>query len=488
MATSLPAVTSLGVGSGLNSEGIITSLMAVERRPVVLLQQESRDLGTQISAIGQLQSLTTTMRDKAAALADLSLWGQKSFTSSDSATVSGSATSSASNSSYSVSVQSLAVSQTVTSAALPTSASTLNEGSLTFEFGAWTVPDPNAAATGFTPKAGATPLTISIGAGETSLASIRDKINSANGGVTATIVNDASGARLSIRSTTTGEENGFRITPIETTDDGDPATGLSALGFDGQSSSNPTSRSQWATNAKATINGISVASATNTFDSVSDGLSITVGKVSSSPIAITVANDTAAVNTGIQDFVKAFNALESYIKSQTKYDAVSKVGGPLQGDRTTVGLESQLRGVINSGTTASSTWSRLSDVGISMSVDGTLAINSTKLNAALANPDELRKTLATSGSTTASSGFMDRFRDLGVAVLGSDGSLQTREDALNAASKRNTDRQTELTDRLAGVEARMRAQYQALDVSMSKLTALSSYVTQQFATKSSSSN
>jgi flagellar hook-associated protein 2 len=226
-----------------------------------------------------------------------------------------------------------------------------------------------------------------------------------------------------------------------------------------------------------------VASATNTFDNVSDGLSITVGKVSTSPVQLTVANDTSAVNSGIQDFVKAFNALESYIKAQTKYDATSKTGGPLQGDRTTISFEAQLRGVINEGTSASTTWSRLSDVGISMSVDGTLAINTTKLNTALANPDELRKALATSGSTTGASGFMDRFRDLGTAVLASDGSLQTREDALNASVKRNTGRQTELSDRLTSVEARLRAQYQALDTKMASLNALSSYVTQQFATK-----
>ena len=79
---------------------------------------------------------------------------------------------------------------------------------------------------------------------------------------------------------------------------------------------------------------------------------------------------------------------------------------------------------------------------------------------------------------------MDRFRDVGKAANDVEGSLQTREDALNDQVKRNESRQTQMEDRLVAVEARMRAQYQALDESMAKLNALSSYVTQQLASLS----
>jgi flagellar hook-associated protein 2 len=395
--------------------------------------------------------------------------------------VTGSAGSSASNGSYTVSVQALAASQTVTSAS-PTPAN-LSGGSLKIELGSWDGPP----ATAFSPKAGATPVTITIAPGLTSLAAVRDQINAAGAGVTATIINDANGARLSMRSTVSGAENGFRMTATETTDDGDPAAGLSALNFDATNPATSMRLNQLAGNAKATINGIAVESSSNTFAAVSDGLSITVGKLSATEVKLDIADDTSAVKTGIQDFVKAFNAMASFIKTQTAYDATAKSGGPLQGDRTTIGFLSQLRGVINQGTTASTTWSRLSDIGIAMAADGTLAINSTKLDAALTKPAEVQKLLATDSGVSSSSGFMDRFRDLGKSVLDIDGSLQTREDALNAELKRNKDRQAQLGDHLTGVEARLRAQYQALDASMSQLNALSSYMTQQLTMLSNSS-
>lgn len=470
----MSTISSLGVGSGLNSEGIISALMAVERKPIDLLSRDTSDIKTQLSSIGKLQSLVAAMRDKAQAISGVSLWGQTTLRSADATVVSGSTSTGAVAGRYSVTVQALAASQTATSAAFASSSSTLNEGSLTIELGTW-------SGTSFTAKSGSSPVSITIGPGETSLASIRDKINAAGAGVTATIINDASGARLSLRSTATGAENGFRITASETTDDGNTATGLSALGYDAAVAGTPMTLNQAAANAAATINGIAVTSASNTLSGVADGLTLTLGKVSATPVEVNVEADNESVKKAINDFVSAFNELANYIRDQTKYDPGSKTGGPLQGDRTVIGLQTQLRGVLNQASTASGTWSVLSQVGISMKSDGTLGVTSSKLDDALENPTELRKLLATNGTDTASSGFMDRFADVGNNVLSADGSLETLEASLNARIKRNDDRQAQMEDRLAATEARLRAQYQALDTSMAKLNALSSYVTQQMA-------
>jgi flagellar hook-associated protein 2 len=476
----MATISSLGVGSGLDSEGIINALMSVERRPVSLLVQQTTGIKTQLSSIGQLQSLAATMRDKAAAISSVSLWGQTALTSSDPTSVTGSSSSSSAIGRYAVKVSALAASQTSTSAAFATSDSTLNEGSLTIELGAW-------AGTAFTAKAGSSPVSITVGAGETSLASIRDKINAAGAGVTASIINDANGARLSLRSTATGEVNGFRITATETVDDSNVATGLSALGVDGTPTS-PMGLDQPAGNARAEINGIDIVSATNTLTNVADGLNLTLGKVTTAAIEVVVASDTAAVKTAITDFVTAFNALATYIRDQTKYNEESKTGAPLQGNRTVIGFQWQLRGVINQGSTASSTWSNLSEVGIEMKADGTLGISTSDLDDALENPDELRKLLATDAADTTSSGFMDRFKDLGNSVLDTTtGSLETLEQSLQARVERNDDRQSQMEDRLVSTEARIRAQYQALDTSMARLNALSNYVTQQMAALSNNS-
>lgn len=484
MSSSAP-ISSLGVGSGLQAESIISALMSVEQQPIDQLATEQTQMKTQLSSMGKLASLTSTMRDAAASLTTSTLWQAKSFTSADSSVISGSAGSSAAPGSYSVSVQALASGQTVTSGTFGSSSTTLSEGTLTLELGSW-------SGSTFTGKSGASPVSITIGPGDTSLASIRDKINGANAGVTASIINDASGARLSLRSTATGAENGFRITAAETVDDGNPSTGLSALTYDPSGTASVMSLNQAAANAQATVNGIQVTSTSNTFDNVVDGLSFTVGKVSTSEVAVNVANDTDTMKKSINSFVSAFNALVSYIKDQTKYTPPTSKGtqgtsSPLQGDATTVGLLNQLRSVINSPSTASGSLQHLSDMGISVGGDGTLSVDATKLDTALANPSEVAKALATDGTDSPSSGFMDRFRDLGNAVLDpTSGALQLRQDAINDSIKRNQQRQDELTQRLSGYETRLRAQFSALDTQMASLNSLSAYVTKQMSSLNTS--
>jgi flagellar hook-associated protein 2 len=474
-----PAITSLGVGSGLDAAGIVDKLMTVEQRPVTLLQTAEAGLKTTLSSYGQMQSLLTTFQTKAQALSSVSLWNQTTATSGDSSVVTASTADGAVAGSYAVSVQALASSQTVTSGAFATANSTLGEGSLTIELGTWAGGTP---ATGFTSKTGASAVTINIGAGETSLSSIRDKINAAGAGVTASIINDANGARLSLRSTTTGAENGFRVTANETVNNGTAGAGLSTLAYDAAAGSSPMSLNQSAGNAKATVNGIAVESASNTVSNVSDGLTLNLLSVSSTPVQIGITASTDAVNTAVKDFVTAFNGLASFIQTQTAYDATSKTGGPLQGDRATISLQWGLRGVINEASTASSVFGNLSDVGISMQKDGTLAINSTKLANGLANLPELRKMFAANTDQNASSGFATRFGNLASTVLGIDGSLATRQQGLQHSIDLNEQHQAEMTTRLDAMRARLTKQYQTLDTTMATLTALSSYVTQQFST------
>lgn len=487
----MPAITSLGVGSGLDAEGIVSSLMAVERRPISLVQTQIDGLNTKLSSIGKLKSLVAAMRDKAAALTSVSAWGKMAVSTTDATSVTASAAANSPAGRYAVTVQSLAAAQTTTSGQFATSATTLNEGSLTIELGSYQ--GTGTPATGFTAKPGATPMTINIGAGETSLSAIRDKINAAGAGVTASIVNDANGARLSLRSTATGEVNGFRITAAETADDGAAATGLSALAFDATTLTSPMALNQRSANAQASINGISVSSTTNTFADVADGLSVTVSKVSATPVELVTSQDTASIKTGIDEFIKAYNELATYVRDQTKVEAatgssattsagntnVVMKGGPLQGDRAAVDLQWQLRSVVNEGSSVSTQWSALSQIGIVMKQDGTLETKSTELTAALAKPDELRKLLATDGSSSATSGFMDRFRDVGDRVLSFEGSLEVRGQYLQKNISRLGLKKSDMEERLTGKEANLRTRYQSLDTQMSRLSALQQYVTQQ---------
>ncbi|MBC7729635.1 MAG: flagellar hook protein, partial [Microbacteriaceae bacterium] len=216
MATSVTGVgsiTSTGIGSGLDVASILSKLMAIEQRPLTLLQSQASSLNTRLSNVGKMQGYFSTLRDKSNALTGTALWGGTIATSADTTAVKVSTSTGAVAGNYAVNVARLAVGQTVTGAALASSAATLGEGTLTIELGAYGSGDP---AADFTAKSGSSALTITIGTGETSLAGIRDKINSAGAGVSATLVTDASGTRLSLRSKETGAENAFRISVAET--------------------------------------------------------------------------------------------------------------------------------------------------------------------------------------------------------------------------------------------------------------------------------
>src|ERR1700712_3547401 len=224
------SISSAGLGSGLDVKSIISSLMAVEAQPLTLLQNKASTVTTEISAVGQIQSLTSTMADKARALSSSTLWTQTTSTTADPTIVSAdTSTGKAAAGDYSVSVQQLPQGQTVTSSVA--AATGLNAGTLTIQLGTYTS-DGLAPPTTTFANAGAA-VNITIGTSDTSLGAIRDKINAANAGVSASIISDANGSRLSLRSTTTGAANGFQIKATENTDDANPATGLSALAFDG---------------------------------------------------------------------------------------------------------------------------------------------------------------------------------------------------------------------------------------------------------------
>ena len=488
-STTTGSISSAGIGSGLDVKGIISSLMAVESQPLTLLQDKATTVTTEISAVGQIQSLTSTMADKARALSSSALWTQTTSNSADPTIVTAdTSTGTAAPGDYSVSVQQMAQGQTVTSSVA--AGTGLTAGTLTIQLGTYTSDGLVPPTTTFA-NASAAAVSIPIGAGDTSLGAIRDKINAANAGVSASIITDANGSRLSLRSSTTGAANGFKITAVETTPDTDPTTGLSALAFDASTgaAASQLTLNQVALNAKATVNGIAIESATNKLSNISDGLSLTLMKKSDTPVEVNVSIDTGAMQTAISDFVSAYSALQSYISLQTKYDTGTAVAagtarkdGPLTGDPSIIGFQNQLRGVVNTTSTTSSMFARLSDIGIAVQKDGTLAIsNQNKLTAGLSNPTELQKLFATQGTTDADTGIMVRFATMGDRATSVDGSLYSRNNGLQGELSRNQKQQDDMQVHLDATQTRLTAQYQALDTTMSKMSALSSYVTQQVA-------
>jgi len=480
MTTGTGSISSAGIGSGLDVNSIVSSLMAVEKQPLTKLQTVASTMQTKLSAFGQMQSFVSSFRDAAAQLQTASNYAITTATSSDATAVGATSTTTAIPGSYAVSVTALASTQSTVSASGQFTAGTdaVGTGSITISLGTW-----STGQTSFTPKSGSTDVVIPVGASENTLAGIRDKINAANAGVSATLVTDANGARLALQSSATGASNGFRVSVTDDDGNNTDAAGLSRLAFDPPSSTVGTTLTQSAVNTRASINGIAVETTGSTLTNVVDGMTFNLSKVTTTPVTVSVTRNTDSVKSLVTGFVASYNALASFLSDATSYDASTKTAALLQGDATTTGLQNQLRSMVAGAGKASTAFGTLSDIGLEFQKDGRLKINDTKLSAALVKLPELTKAMTNVDLTTPSNnGFAKTLTSWADGLLSSNGSLSGKTKSIQSQIASNQKDQDNLSDRLTAIEARIKAQYTALDTTMSNANALSKYVTQQITT------
>lgn len=471
----MASISSPGVGSGLDVKSIVSQLVALERRPIDKLEQEKSVTQAKLSSFGLLQNYANNLRDAAKKLALPGTWAVSAASSSNNDYVSTSTTGSASTGSFTVSVSHLARAQSLASPSFASSASTFGAGTLTLQLGEWTAGPPAS----FAAKSGSTPVPVDITAGD-SLATIKDKINEANAGVRASIVNDGSGARLVVRSQSTGEVNAVKITSS-----GDASLDDLAYSPDEATTGNMTQTIS-ARDASATINGLTVSSDSNTLTGTIDGVTLTLKQPTVAAVEVTVAPDKTAMRKAVDDFTKAYNDLNTYIAEQTKYDPEKKVAGKLQGDAATRSLQNQLRSMLQAVSGASSTFSTLSALGIETQRGGGLAVNDTRFNAAMADPAALSQAFTADAAGEASDGFGVRFTALTTSLTDSEGLLQRRADGIRSLIKRQETEVSNLESRVTRIEERLLKQYNALDSNLGRLNGLGSYVSQQLSAWNSS--
>ncbi|MBC7682215.1 MAG: flagellar filament capping protein FliD [Ferruginibacter sp.] len=482
-------ISSTGIGSGLDVEGIITKLVALEKQPLTSLQLKATVIQTKISDYSQVKALVSTVTDAASKLALDGGWNTLAVSTSNSAAVSATVSGIASATSFSVGVSQLAKAQSSVSDAVTANTAVGSAGTLTLQLGTWGPSRANGTGSAFTAGSAAS-VNITVGTSDT-LAQIATKINDAGSGVVATVLTDASGDRLMLRSSSTGETQGFRVQATDTGDSNNTNdSGLSALAFDldldpGNTAA-PTVTAygmgansyQAGQNAKATVNGIAVSSSNNSFKDVVAGLTITASSVTTSDVEITTTNDKAALTKNIQTFVDAYNAVNKYLGDATSYDDTSKKSGDLQGDSTAIGLRNSLRSLLGTGVVGGS-YTRLSDIGLTMGRDGNVTVNATKLATALDNPANVKTLFAQKNTDASTNGIARKVKTFADGLLAFSGGLNNKADALAGETKRNMADQDKVTARAAAVEKRLRTTYTALDTKMAGLTALSTYITQQ---------
>lgn len=250
-------------------------------------------------------------------------------------------------------------------------------------------------------SAGGALKTVTINNTNNSLQGIRDAINAAGIGVTASIVNDGSAApyRLVLTSNSTGAASSMKITAT-----GD-ATVAALLANDPTAGAAGQNLSQTSTalNASLSVNGISVSKASNTVSDIIPGVTVNLTKVSATPVTLTVAPDTATTTKNVNSFVSAYNALKSTLTSLTTYNKSTKTAAALQGNLAVLNLQSDLNRILNTPASGAGTYTNLAQIGVTFQHDGTLAVNSTQLTTALKNNfSGVAGLFAATGTTTDS--------------------------------------------------------------------------------------
>lgn len=457
------AISSAGIGSGLNVADIVEKMVAAEKTPLKKMETRAEGIRTQISTYGEIKSLTSTLGDIVSKLSRDSAWNTVNISSSNT-TISGTMTGIASPGTYNIKVTHLAQAQTsllgggVDAQGLAKDETMGSNGKLML-------------------KVGDVTKEISISSGDT-LTKIAVKLNEAGAGVQASVVTDVDGKeRLMLRSQKTGSDGGFTL-EID-------GAGLQAkLGV---------KEAQAAENAVVELNGVTIKSSSNTFANTLPGMSFTVSEVTTNPATLTVKPDTEAMKKNIQEFVDAYNALNDLLAKSTKavrtedgaVDEAAQLNGSgvLQGDSGTVSLQNSLRMLTMGASGSAGAFTRLSDIGIQMLEGGKLSVDGTKLDKALASVDDLKGLFANKADGLGQNGGIAvNFKNLTDKLLAYDGTLNSKTDSLDKTLKSNAAEQTKVNERALALEERLYKQYSALDVKMASLNSLSTYVSQMVTT------
>lgn len=372
-------ISSLGIGV-YNPKSIAEALANAEtigRKSTI--EENQTKLTNKLTAYNTIKSAMEGLKVGLGDLAKASSFSQKSLTSSDSTAVSASVNSTVSAGTYEVQVINRAKAHTMATQSFASQMTTIGEGTLTL-------------------SVGGSSQDIDIGAGNNTLSAIKESINNAKMGISASVVNDGSGYRLLLTAQNSGAAN--VISMSVTDDDGGDSdnAGLSAL------VSGVTSPSV-AQNASFKVNGLTLSSSSNQISGAIDGVTLNLNKENTTS-TISVVADTSTVKDSVKSVIEDYNAMKSIMDNYTTYakDEKDPTKGILAGDSTISQLRFQMRSMLNfKSSDSSSPVQSMADIGVKTQLDGSLVLDEATLNSVLSeSPEGVAKLFASVAEPSSS--------------------------------------------------------------------------------------
>ena len=446
------ATTGVVGGSQLDVNGLVSQLVAAERKPLDdQVARAASKVTTQISATSALLGALSTFQGTLNGLKTTTAFSARTTASSDPTIVTASATTTAAPGRYDVEVVSLASAQQISSGAFVAGAdSVVGNGSLTVSLGAAS-------------------FSVNVDGTNNTLAGIRNAINSAtdNPGVTATIINAADGAHLVLTSIKSGAGSAIQVAQTGT---------LSQLEYSTTNQANYRELRP-AQDASVIVAGYPATSATNVIEGVIEGVSINL--VSAEPgttVGIDVLFDKTAAKEKVNAFVNAYNTLRGMLTRLGGYDAASKTAGPMLGDPLLSGIDAEIRRTLSTPVEgAGETVQTLASIGIATQKDGTLKVDATKLESALnTNFDAVSRLFG-----TAETGVAAKLATQIEARLADGAGIDLRNESLQRQQRDLAKKTADIDTRMQILQKTYLKQFTTLDTLLSTLSSTSAFLTQQ---------
>ncbi len=407
----MATITSLGIGSGIDIDSVVTQLIDSEKSlPELRMNTREAELQAELSSVGTLKGALSGFQSRINELRTASGASGLQATSSDRNVLTTSISPTAEPGQYDIEVKTLAKSQTLVSGAVETESSEIGTGTLSFSFGT-TSYDTNDNYTGFAANTDKATKEVVITDG--SLTGIRDAVNEANIGVNASIVNvGPEGYKLLFSVEDVGENNSLEISVNDSDGDHLNGSGLSQLAYNIDATN--MSETARATHAELLLNGLSIKRDSNTVSDLIKGVTLNLNAVSEEgkPVSINVTKDLSALKAKVQDFVGGFNEMMDTVTALTAYDAETQQGGVLLGDAVMRSFTTQLRRIMGEGIRLGDNQTlSLADVGVTTQADGKLSFDEETFEAlADKDPNIVANLFSMTGNTQG-----DNLRYLGVS-------------------------------------------------------------------------
>ncbi|MCK0746735.1 flagellar filament capping protein FliD [Chromohalobacter nigrandesensis] len=439
----MASISSLGVGSGLDLNGLLDQLQEAEQQKLVPIQQQQAEQETKISAYGQLQSALSEVQSSASDLNDPELFN--SVTSNvEGDGVEAAATPDAPPGRYNVDVERMATASSIATQGVDQEA-ILNAGA--------------EASLDVALNNDGTPTNITVDADST-LGDVRDAINESDAGVSASIVFDGNQHRLALASKETGQQAAIDTVAFN---------GLDGLALDDATKIE-------GQDAKLNVNGIEINSASNQVEDAIQGTTLSL--TDTGETTVTVARDEESIRGAITGFVDSYNDMKSTTADLTSFSSEDgeTQAGDLLGDSTTRMAESRLRSTMTESV-GEDGLQTLEDAGISMNVDGELEIDDEQLDESLSTQPGAVQTLF--AGTDESAGIAGRVEEELDTMLGANGMVEGAVTGAENQMDRLDERYSSMEDSIASTVDRYRTQFQELDSMVSEMNQTSDYLTQQ---------